>query len=469
MKPTAPSPPRLLTIAAPLYAELVLTIAVGLAGTALAARQSDAAAAGFAMAHHVLALLMLLFRVVGAGISVVVAQALGARRPDQADAVARACVGAASWFGGGAAVLALAGAAPLLGLLNTPPEVLAHALPLLRQLAPVLLLDAWFACGASVLRAHLLVRQTLVLIRAMQGLHLGLALALMPDLGLGGYTVALAISRVAGLAALAWVAANRLGLRLRLADLLQWRGATLAPVLRIGAPGAAENLGWRLAYLASLAAVGRLGAAALAVQAYVNQMAHLVLLSALAGALAAEVLVGHHIGAGRLRDADRLVRRTLTACLALAAVAALVVALAGLPLMRLFTADPALATAAAALLWWLLPLETGRTFNLVVINALRAAGDARFPVLAGAASMLLVLAGGSWLLGVHLGLGLAGVWLAYAADEWLRGLIMWWRWRGLHWVPHARAARRRLRRGPSTTPDAATHPNTDPTRSPTAS
>jgi Na+-driven multidrug efflux pump len=39
------------------------------------------------------------------------------------------------------------------------------------------------------------------------------------------------------------------------------------------------------------------------------------------------------------------------------------------------------------------------------------------------------------------------VWIAYAADEWLRGLLMWRRWRRLDWVPHARASRRRLARG----------------------
>jgi hypothetical protein len=39
----------------------------------------------------------------------------------------------------------------------------------------------------------------------------------------------------------------------------------------------------------------------------------------------------------------------------------------------------------------------GAASNLVVINALRAAGDARHPVAAGAASMVLVLAAGSWL------------------------------------------------------------------------
>jgi Na+-driven multidrug efflux pump len=49
-------------------------------------------------------------------------------------------------------------------------------------------------------------------------------------------------------------------------------------------------------------------------------------------------------------------------------------------------------------------------------------------------------------LGVGLGWGLAGVWAAYAADEWLRGLLMWWRWTTHGWVPHARAAHRRLKR-----------------------
>ena len=106
---------------------------------------------------------------------------------------------------------------------------------------------------------------------------------------------------------------------------------------------------------------------------------------------------------------------------------------------------PAVLRDMARELWWTVLVEPGRVFKMVVINALRATGDARYPVVAGAASMAIVLAGGSWFLGVHLGWGLVGVWIAYAADEWIRGLLMWRRWVTLGWLPHARAAHRRLR------------------------
>ena len=193
-----------------------------------------------------------------------------------------------------------------------------------------------------------------------------------------------------------------------------------------------------------MAVAGSLGTQALATQAYTQQFMMLVLLFGLATGLSVEIVVGHLVGAGRLHDAHRLVRRALALGLVVSLVVAGAAALAAPWLLRLFTQDTTIIAAAGVLLWWTVLLEPGRTFNLVVINALRATGDARYPVLAGAASMLIVLAGGSWLLGSHLGLGLPGVWIAYAADEWIRGLLMWRRWARHKWVPHARVSRRRL-------------------------
>jgi len=216
-------------------------------------------------------------------------------------------------------------------------------------------------------------------------------------------------------------------------------------VLRIGLPGAAENVVYRGAFVVSVAVVGTLGAGALATQAYVLQISYAAVMASLAVGLSAEIVVGHLVGAGRLQEAHRVVRKSLAAGLVLSLAVATLAAVLGPWLLGGFTQDPALVAQGAVLLWWTVLLEPGRTFNLVVINALRAAGDARYPVMAGAASMVLILAGGSWLLGQVWGWGLAGVWLAYVADEWCRGLLMWRRWVQLKWVPSARAAHRKMR------------------------
>jgi Na+-driven multidrug efflux pump len=36
-------------------------------------------------------------------------------------------------------------------------------------------------------------------------------------------------------------------------------------------------------------------------------------------------------------------------------------------------------------------------------------------------------------LGIHMNMGLLGIWIAFAVDEWLRGLIMYLRWRSRIW------------------------------------
>lgn len=451
----APAPPsgprpRLFALAWPLFLELLLGIGVGVAGTALAARLSDTSGAAFALAHHVFGTLFMVFRIIGAGVGVVLTQALGAGRRSAADAVARAVLGASSWLGVAVALPALLWPALLLRALNAPAELLPLAAPLLMALAPAMLLDAWNASMTAVMRAHLHARDTLAVMVVMHCVHLALMAPLMfgvgdwHGLGLPGFALAVIVSRLfaIGLHLLLWRA--RLNLVPRWSDLWRLPRAELAAVARIGLPGAAENIAWRLAFMASVAVVGGMGAAAMATHAYTMQVMMVVLLFGLTTGLSVETVVGHHIGAGQLHTAHRVVRRALARGLVVSVLAAAGAAALGPWLLRLFTDDPHIIAAGVTLLWQTVLIEPGRTFNLVVINALRAAGDARYPVAVGAASLLIVLAGGSWLLGSHFGLGLPGIWIAYAADEWLRGLLMWRRWATLAWVPHARASRRRL-------------------------
>jgi Na+-driven multidrug efflux pump len=103
------------------------------------------------------------------------------------------------------------------------------------------------------------------------------------------------------------------------------------------------------------------------------------------------------------------------------------------PVLGLFSSDPRVLELASSVLLVSLVLEPGRTLNTIVLPALKGAGDVRFPVCVGVASMWGIAVLGAWLLGVHLGLGLVGVWIAMAADEWFRGLVMLRRWRSGAW------------------------------------
>jgi Na+-driven multidrug efflux pump len=62
-------------------------------------------------------------------------------------------------------------------------------------------------------------------------------------------------------------------------------------------------------------------------------------------------------------------------------------------------------------------------------------------VLMAMGSMWLVQVPLAWLLGLHLGLGLPGIWIALATDEWLRTAVMQRRWSRRTWVAHAERSR----------------------------
>ncbi|MEI8326748.1 MAG: MATE family efflux transporter, partial [Betaproteobacteria bacterium] len=244
-----------MAVAWPMLAELLLGFFVGLLGLWLAAGLSDTSAAAFALANQVQVTFFLLFRIVSMGVSVVLTQNLGAGNRAGADQTARAALGASTWLGLSVAVGVFFSAGLLLGLVNAPPDVLLLAQPYLQTLALALLLDAYNASLASVLRAHLRTRDVMVNILCMHALHLLACLPLMrglgpiPAMGLVGFAVAMGASRAFGLGLNLLLWRWRLSLVPRARDWWQVRWQRLGPVLHIGLPGAAENVAYRVAML----------------------------------------------------------------------------------------------------------------------------------------------------------------------------------------------------------------------------
>jgi Na+-driven multidrug efflux pump len=444
-----PQRPRITPIAGPILGEFLVGISVGMVVLWTAAQISDAAAGAFGLSQQVLESLFVLFRVLALGVGVTITQALGGQRSDAARRTALVGLGGCTWVGTAAALWLLVGGDWTLDVLNAPPTVAAIGGAYLPLLAVAALLEAYNLVMASILRAHLHARDTLVVMLVMHATHLALALPLMlgvgdwDGLGLAGNAVALTVSRAAGLALHLGYWRRRMNLVPGPHDWWRCPAHALMPVLRIGIPGASLDIAYRVAFLMSLAAAAKLGVAELATQAYVLQTLRFVLLVSLAIGWACEIMVGHLVGAGDFGAAHRLVRKGWRNGLWASGALAIVAAASAPWLMRLFTRDAAVIDAAQTLLWLSLALETGRVANLIVFGALRSTGDVVFPVSAAIASIVFVLGFGSLWLGAHY--GLVGIWMAYIADEWIRSAIMYWRWETHGWVGHAREIHQRLR------------------------
>jgi len=150
------------------------------------------------------------------------------------------------------------------------------------------------------------------------------------------------------------------------------------------------------------------------------------------------------VGAGELDEAYHELLRSLRTALLLVSAAIVPIAVMAPFILRRFTNDPEIIAGGALLLRMGVLLEPGRVFNIVVISSLRATGDARFPFKMGIASMWGLWVPLAWLLGLRLGLGLPGVWLAMMVDEWFRGIVMYRRWRRRRWMTYAQQSRARV-------------------------
>ena len=440
--------PSVRSIALPIFGELLLQAGATAIATWLLSLYSEGAAVAVNTAFSMVFFFCVLGRFVTMGAAVVVTQYLGAGDPRGAYAVSENTLTCSVWMGVISAVVLCLGSAALLEAWSFPPELMAYALPYLQLVSFMLVLEIPGLAVLSLLRAYG---------HARAGLQMNLASYVLQ---LGGMVIVLrgsSASVLDNMPALAGVmllsrAAFMLGLwryqrriiALRWHPLSRVDWQVMKPAVTIGVPAAAENLAYQVSYILIMKMVGELGAAALIAQGFVRQVMNLTVLPGLAIGLGTEVVIGYKVGAGDLAAVQRQLYRSVWLGLGLGGGLAVLTGLFAAPILGLFTSRADLIAVGVPLLQVCIVLEFGRTINVIVINALRAAGDFRFPVQLGVVSMFGVSVTLSWALGMHTALLLTGVWIAMAADEWVRAIGNLWRWRRGNWRRAAVLAKERI-------------------------
>jgi putative MATE family efflux protein len=450
VKPKTVGQLSLVALAWPIFVEQGLRILIGTVDTLMVSHISDDAVAALGVATQVVVLSLIVFNFIGIGSSVVITHHLGAGDRPGADRIAKAALGVNTWIGLLVSVCVASFAAPLLGLLQLPASLLPYARPFLTLMGGTLFLEAQNIAMASVLRAHGHTRGVMLVTGFQNVLNvIGNCLVLfglfgVPRLGVPGVALSGIVSRLVCFFALRRLVERETGVRLRARDYVTFSLDPLRRILRIGLPAAGENLSYWLALMTVTSFASRMGEAQLAAFAYSRQITVWAILFSISIGLGTEILIGHLIGAGQFERAYAELLASLRKGVIFAASVSTALALAAPYLLSFFTQDPAILASAVLLQRLSILLEIGRVFNVVVIYGLRATGDARYPLLMGAFSVWGVWVPLAWLLGSHYQLGLAGIWLAMICDEWLRGLVMYSRWKRRSWLEHAERSRAQL-------------------------
>jgi putative MATE family efflux protein len=435
--------PTLLSLAWPIFIEQGLRVLIGTVDTLMVSHIGDDAVAGLSVANQVVMLFIISFAFIGIGSSVVITHHLGAHDRKGADQISATAIATNLWIGLVVSLLVTAFSAPMLQLMQVPAGPIVYAKLFLALMGGTLFLESMNVSIAATLRAHTHTRDAMLvalgqnIINIIGNCLLLFGLCGFPKLGVVGVAISSVFSRVVANIALWYLLARRIHLKMRWRDFFSIQREKVRRILSIGLPAAGENISYWVAFMVVTTFVARMGATQLATQTYTLNIERWVILLNISIGLGTEILIGHFIGAGRFEAAYRELLRNLRIALGCAVGGMAILALIAPWLLGIFTSTPVIIASGTVLLRMGLLLEPGRVFNVVVINGLRATGDARFPVIAGALCMWCGWVPLAWFLGLKLGLGLVGIWISLICDEWTRGMFMYYRWRKRKWLAYA--------------------------------
>jgi putative MATE family efflux protein len=431
--------PSLWAVTWPLFLSLALSLSLHFTDAFFLSRISDSAAAAAGALNPLLGATVVLFSATGQAGASVAGRLLGARRHRELPLTYLALFGFNLIVGLGVSALLFTFHRVAPSWLGLTGETHAAAQTYMAVLGGTQVLQAVQLAYSNILNSRGATRLALVGAVANNVTNIGLNLMLLH----GTFGLGPSVGRVAGATVLALftglllnAAVVHFHLRIRFPWRTRWtelRGA-LGPILRIGLPSASEPICYQLGQIVIGMLVISLGAQALAARTYVLSFVMITsVLWSFALGVGTQIAIAHRIGAGKLDEAHAVLHRALSLAVAGSGGIALLLALFHAPLLGLFTSDAEIIRLAAPLFALGVAAEMGRAVNIVAGGALRSSGDAMYVAVVGSALMWLVGVGSAYTFGGALGLGLTGVWLALVADETLRGVVNYRRWRSGRW------------------------------------
>jgi len=429
----------LYSITWPIFVEVFLFMLMGNIDTMMLSRVSDEAVAAVGVTNQIISIAIVMFGFVSAGASIIVAQNLGAKRYLDAQKIGAVAIGFNLLFGIFLSLIMSLLSNFFLNLMNVPPELLSYSKNYMLIVGGFLFVQAALSSAGAVLRSNGFTRDAMYVSLFMNIMNIiGNSLFIFglfgfPKLGVTGVAISTSFSRIIGFVLIMLILSKRINHWYTIKEYFNFKKAYIRGILSVGLPAAGEHLAYNTSQILNTYFITMMGTMALTTKVYAQNLSSFIFLFSVSVAQGTQIIVGHLIGAKKNEDAYHIALRSLKISFVVSLSIAVLFAILSKYLFQIFTIDKAIIQLGSYLLMINIILEAGRTFNLVLISSLRAAGDVNFPVIMGIISMFGVSVTLTYILGIHYGLGIVGAWIGFALDEWFRGIFMFFRWKSRIW------------------------------------
>lgn len=253
------------------------------------------------------------------------------------------------------------------------------------------------------------------------------------DMGVYGVVLATIISQTMAALYYLFIVVSRFKVVFVFSEMLKQRSTVLGPILAIGLPASIQPISAEAGmFVLSLIAVS-IGEEAMAARVFVMNLLTLAICWSSALSIGNQIIVSHLYGARQYQLLGKKVDEHIRYAMAGSMIIMLILVAASQPLLGIFTSSSQIISSGVVLLILGLVIEPVRSHAMIVSYSLKATGDAAFPAIIGVISTWLIAVPVGYLLGVEMGIGVAGLWIALLIDEVIRAGINNARWLSGKW------------------------------------
>ena len=425
---------KLFNIAWPIFIETAMFMLLGFIDVYILSNYDDLAASSVNTANQTVSIVTIVFQILSTAGAVMISQYLGAQKRRSASLVSVLLLTSQVFFGVIISVIFLLFNRPILMLVGADGQILNYASRYLSIVGGTMMFQALLNGCSVIIRNHGMTRMTMFVTAGMNVLNTGMDLLLVPTMGVEGAAIATCISRVISSIILVVILFTKIESPSAFKFLKPFPKSEFLSMLKIGIPSALETFLYNLSQLVITSIVLYcLSENELITKTYVQIITMFFYLFSMAIGQASQIMIGHLVGAKEYDQAYRQGLRSYRTALVITVVTCTIGILLRKPLLSIFTDNAEVLAIGSTILLMNAVLEFGRTTNIVIIACMRGAGDVYFPTVCAVLSNWIISVAGSYLFAVVFDMGIYGLWIALAADECVRGILMIIRWKSGAW------------------------------------